>query len=513
MRTWLFRRPRRTPGRFESRDRGGRAAGDASKRAGRSDRLSSSRPDCPARQVSPADLVAILREPAPEDPDARRPARRRRASRRTSDGWRSRRDVAARAWLPATFRACSGSSRRMASAGCWGSGHPSLAVRRDCASRSWRYRRSSACPTGASPPASRSIPRAADSARRNRSSSSSSRAKMAFGASTIFARQRNRSAPPARPSETQMPHRARSCATRSRPVRVCRSALPGRRCRCAAPTSPAPASSSVPPAEEPAERWRAPTGWHSDAQPVVARGLVFFGGFSLGERTPLLEAVDAATGAVRWQTTAPVAWARDSRFAGAGWRHPLCPRAGARRRGHGGRRRDRRAALVRAVRIHLGHGASGRRRRGLCRRLGRPQRARPHPERRVWRPLRPRPAHRPRALALPGPGSVRPGLRWAGTPSMFPATAGSLPSTERPAASAGRRVSRRAPERRRPSPATPSSSPARRSPPARSGVFALDAASGALRWRVDFPRAPGARAGTAAANGLVFVSSVGRPAR
>src|SRR5215212_11627381 len=28
------------------------------------------RPDCPVRQVSPADLVAILREPVPEDPDA-----------------------------------------------------------------------------------------------------------------------------------------------------------------------------------------------------------------------------------------------------------------------------------------------------------------------------------------------------------------------------------------------------------------------------------------------------------
>lgn len=63
------------------------------------------------------------------------------------------------------------------------------------------------------------------------------------------------------------------------------------------------------PAGEPTERWRAPTGWHSTVQPVVARGLVYFGGFSLGERTPLLEAVDATTGGIRWQTTAPVAWA------------------------------------------------------------------------------------------------------------------------------------------------------------------------------------------------------------
>ncbi|MGH2614928.1 MAG: PQQ-binding-like beta-propeller repeat protein, partial [Thermomicrobiales bacterium] len=63
------------------------------------------------------------------------------------------------------------------------------------------------------------------------------------------------------------------------------------------------------PEEESDELWRAPTGWHSDAQPVVARGLVYFGGYSLGERLPILVAVDAATGGVRWQTSAPVAWA------------------------------------------------------------------------------------------------------------------------------------------------------------------------------------------------------------
>jgi outer membrane protein assembly factor BamB len=63
------------------------------------------------------------------------------------------------------------------------------------------------------------------------------------------------------------------------------------------------------PAAAPDELWRAPTGWYADAQPVAARGLVFFGGFSLGERVPLLEAVDARTGGIRWQTTAPVAWA------------------------------------------------------------------------------------------------------------------------------------------------------------------------------------------------------------
>jgi outer membrane protein assembly factor BamB len=46
---------------------------------------------------------------------------------------------------------------------------------------------------------------------------------------------------------------------------------------------------------------------------------------------------------------------------------------------------------------------------------------------------------------------------------------------------------------------------------AQSGIFALDAASGALRWRVDVPRVPGARGGSAAANGLVFVSSWDAP--
>jgi outer membrane protein assembly factor BamB len=63
------------------------------------------------------------------------------------------------------------------------------------------------------------------------------------------------------------------------------------------------------PAGQPDELWRTPTGWHSDAQPAAARGLIYFGGFSLGERTPLLVAIDAASGRVRWQTTGPVAWA------------------------------------------------------------------------------------------------------------------------------------------------------------------------------------------------------------
>ena len=64
-----------------------------------------------------------------------------------------------------------------------------------------------------------------------------------------------------------------------------------------------------PPTAAPPEVWRAPTGWFSRAQPVVARGLVTFGGFSLGGRQPVVEALDSGGGGVRWQTTAPVGWA------------------------------------------------------------------------------------------------------------------------------------------------------------------------------------------------------------
>lgn len=63
------------------------------------------------------------------------------------------------------------------------------------------------------------------------------------------------------------------------------------------------------PAAAPPEAWRAPTGWFSRAQPAVGRGLVFFGGFSLGGRQSVVEALDSGRGGVRWQTTAPVGWA------------------------------------------------------------------------------------------------------------------------------------------------------------------------------------------------------------
>jgi outer membrane protein assembly factor BamB len=64
-----------------------------------------------------------------------------------------------------------------------------------------------------------------------------------------------------------------------------------------------------PPSAAPPEAWRTPTGWTSRAQPVVARGLVMFGGFSLGGRQSVVEALDSVRGGVRWQTTAPVGWA------------------------------------------------------------------------------------------------------------------------------------------------------------------------------------------------------------
>lgn len=69
-------------------------------------------------------------------------------------------------------------------------------------------------------------------------------------------------------------------------------------------SQPGPPSPAAPP-----EAWRAPTGWTSRAQPVVARGLVIFGGFSLGGRQSVVEALDSGRGGVRWQTTAPVGWA------------------------------------------------------------------------------------------------------------------------------------------------------------------------------------------------------------
>ena len=168
------------------------------------------------------------------------------------------------------------------------------------------------------------------------------------------------------------------------------------------------------PAKEPTEQWRTPTGWLSDAQPVVARGLVFFGGFSLGARSPLLEAVDAATGAVRWQTTAPVAWAEISDSPALGgdilFAAVQAPVAGVLSAAAATGEplwftpfgfTSVTAPAVDADAVYVAGW-------GVRNALG------PYPERRVWRALRSGPTHRSRALAFPDPGPVRPSVSRTG---------------------------------------------------------------------------------------------------
>jgi len=238
---------------------------------------------------------------------------------------------------------------------------------------------------------------------------------------------------------------------------------------------------------------------------VVARGLVFFGGFSLGERIPLLEAVDAATGGVRWQTTAPVAWAEISDSPALGgdilFAPVQAPVAGvlsvAAATGEplwfspfGFTSVTAPAVDADAVYV-AGWGVRNAWDRtqndasgalfALDQRTGRER----------WRFL---------AAARFGPVSV-------GPDSVYVPSDRGLFAVDR---ASGRKRWQ-----------------ARFSPDAgdtatiageiivfagseitsgRSGIFALDAASGALRWRVDLPRTPGTRSGSAAANGLVFVS-------
>jgi eukaryotic-like serine/threonine-protein kinase len=259
------------------------------------------------------------------------------------------------------------------------------------------------------------------------------------------------------------------------------------------------------PDREPVERWRTPVGWHSDAQPVVARGLVFFGGFSLGERVPLLEAVDASSGAVRWQTTAPVAWAEipDSpALAGAILVAPVqAPVAGvltvAAATGEPlwfapfGFTSVTAPAVDADVVYVAGWAARNTWERAqndaagalfaLDQRTGRER----------WRFLAP---------ARFGPVSV-------GRNAVYAPSDRGLFAVDR--ATGGKRWQARF------SPATGDTATVAGEmivfagsdiTTGRSGVFALDAASGALRWRIDAPRPPGARAGCAVANGLMFVS-------
>jgi len=264
------------------------------------------------------------------------------------------------------------------------------------------------------------------------------------------------------------------------------------------------------PAREPVERWRTPTGWHSDAQPVVARGLIFFGGFSLGERIPLLEAVDAGTGAVRWQTTAPVAWAEipDSPalggeilfapvqapvagvlavaaatgeplwFAPFGFTSVTAPAVDADAVYLAG-------WAIRNTRDRTENDASGAL-FALDQRTGRER----------WRYLTP---------ARFGPVSV-------GSNTVYVPSDRGLFAIDR-ATGHKRWQARFSPVAG--DTATVASElivfAGTEITSGRFGVYALDAASGALRWRVDLPRAAGARTGCAAANGLLFVSSWDAP--
>ena len=260
------------------------------------------------------------------------------------------------------------------------------------------------------------------------------------------------------------------------------------------------------PETAPVERWGTPTGWHSDAQPVVARGLIYFGGFSLGERTPLLEAVDVVTGGVRWQTTAPVAWAEipDSPalagdvlfapvqapvagvlavaavtgeplwFSPFGFTSVTAPAVDADAiyvAGWG----------VRNARDPAQNDASGAV-FALDQRTGRER----------WRFLAPARfgiiAFGAEAVYVPSDRGLfaidrtKGQKRWQ---ARFSPGAGESPTVAGDTiVFAGSEITS-----------------------GKTGVFALDAATGALRWRVDLPRASGTRAGTGAANDLVFVTS------
>ena len=470
------------------------------------------RPDCPVRQMSPADLVAILREAAPEDPDAVDP--------RGDAVPPAERAVIGD--LLATWQLClasgdipgvlglftaDGIRRLLGERSPFLGGPAGLRVAIVSISQVERLRdgriaaRVAVDPsgTGAAPPESliAIVEQREDGALAHRPPS---------------CRRRDRSARPARPSEIQA---APPRALLRHPI----APGPGVPVRAPGPTVPMRGADVArtgiqfgpAPAKEPAERWRTPTGWHSDAQPVVARGLVFFGGFSLGERIPLLEAVDAATGAVRWQTTAPVAWAEipDSPALGGDilFAPVQAPVAGVLAVAAATGEplwftpfgfTSVTAPAVDADAVYLaGWGVRNARDRtqndasgalfALDQRTGRER----------WRFLTP---------ARFGPVSVGPDAVYVpsdrGLFAIDRATgrkrwqARFSPGAGDTATVAGETIVFAGSE----------------VTSGRSGIFALDAASGALRWRVDLPRAPGARGGSAAANGLVFVSWWDAPA-
>lgn len=270
------------------------------------------------------------------------------------------------------------------------------------------------------------------------------------------------------------------------------------------------------PAQQPAELWRAPIGWHSDAQPVVSRGLVYAGGFSLGDRLPLLEAIDTASGAVRWQSTAPVAWADFSNtpavagdvlfapveapvsgllaiaastgealwYAPFGFTSVTAPALDAESvylAGWGvGNPRDRVRNDTSGMVIALDQRSGKERWRFLS-----PARFGPVAlgAQSLYIPS----DHGIYALDL-ATGQKRWQARFSPGLDETPTAIGDLVVFTGAEITTGK-----------------------------AGIFALDAATGALRWRVDLDAVPGARSGTAASNDMVFVSwwesPGGEPAR
>lgn len=262
----------------------------------------------------------------------------------------------------------------------------------------------------------------------------------------------------------------------------------------------------LPPDREPEEIWRSPAGWHSAAQPVASRGLVYFGGFSLGERSPLLVAVDAATGGVRWQTTAPVAWGEfpDSPALGGDilYAPVQAPVAGV-------------MAVVAATGEPLwfapfgfttvsapavdadtvyvaGWGVRNSRDRATNDAVGAVFALDPRTGRERWRFLT----------------NARFGPLAAGADAVYVPSDRGLYALDR--ATGGKRWQARFSPGTEDTPVVAGGAivfAGEEITTGRSGVFALDAASGALRWRVDRPVAAGSRSGAAVANDTVFVSS------
>jgi outer membrane protein assembly factor BamB len=472
--------------------------------ASRSD-STAQRPDCPARPTSPAELVAILREPAPEDPDAVDPR-----GDAVPPGER-----AAVGDLVTTWHVClasgdvpgllglftaDGIRRLLGERSPFLGGPAGLRVAVLSVAQIERLSdgriaaRVTVDPSGsgAAPPESLVVlvEQSADGVWRIdhlRAPEGS------VGAAGIA--ERDSGAPPRAllrhpiAPGPGVPVRAPGLTVPMRGADVARTGIQ---------FGPAPAAAPV-------ERWRTPTGWHSDAQPVVARGLVFFGGFSLGERTPLLEAVDAATGAIRWQTTAPVAWAEipDSPALGGEilFAPVQAPVAGVLAISAAAGEplwfspfgfTSVTAPAVDADAVYLaGWGVRNARDRTQNDAVGAVFALDQRTGRERWRFLTP---------ARFGPVSV-------GQDAVY------VPS-DRGLFAIDRATGRKRWQARFSPGAGDTATVAGETivfagseiTSGRPGVFALDAASGALRWRADVPRAPGARTGTAAANSLVFIS-------